>query len=511
MLTGGPPQRRVRPGTYGFFLLLFALLLFLSHLSLLNLNYFWDELEQTIPSALDLYHSFALVPYSAAPIIHPPGVLAYLAVAWKIAGYHPAVTRSAMLLLSSLGLLAAFLLAIELAKAAPRAPGFLAAGLLICSPVFFAQSLMANLDAPAMVFTALALLLFLQDRIRACAVVCMALALTKETGIIAPMVFAAWLAWERRWRDAVWFVLPAAALATWMGVLFHATGYWSGNPGFEQYNLYFPLHPVRLLVALSRRFYSLFFASFQWIGTIAIILAWRTTRIFHHRSWKVAWSFAAAHVALVTMLGGAVLTRYLLPVWPIVFAAAAIGLACLPAGARYVGSGALLVGLAVSNFLNPPYNFPYEDNLAFADFVRLQTSGAAFLDRWFADARVTTAWPLTRELSRPELGYTSRQMRVETLRNLTPQTLDRVDWRNVDVFVGFSRTWDPPFSYNHFEPIRRFWQKFYNFTPNSTREALQARVPYPLVAHFEKRGQWLDIYINPRTPLSTPGVRAARQ
>ena len=511
MQMDGPPHSRVRGQTYAFFLLLFALLLFLSHLPLIGINYFWDELEQTIPSALDFYHSGALIPYSAAPIMHPPGVLVYLAGFWKLAGYHPATTRSAMLLLASFGLLAAFLLAIELSKEVPRgAPAFLAAGLLCCSPIFFAQSLMANLDAPAMVFAALALLLFLQERIRACAAVCVVLVMVKETGLLVPMVFMAWLAWERRWRAAAWMAAPAVALAAWLAALFHATGSLTGNPGFAQYNLFFPLNPVRLTVALLRRFYSLFFASFQWIGAFAIAFVWRTTRIFQSRSWKIAWSLTGAHIAMVTVLGGAVLTRYLLPVMPIVYAAMALGLATFPKRPQRICGAVLLVGLAACNFINPPYQFPYEDNLAFADFVQLQTSGAAFLDRWYGDARITTVWPLTRELSRPELGFVSRKIEVRTLRNLTPQTLQPVDWNNVDVFVGFSRTWDPTFSFTHFSPVRRFWQRFYGFSPNTTMDALRARVPFPVVAHFERRGQWLDIYVNPRTPLSSPAVRAMR-
>ena len=299
--------------------------MFFGHLPLIGLNYFWDEVEQYIPSALDIYHHGALIPQSVEPIVHPPGVLAYLAGFWRLAGYHPASTRSAMLLLASFGLLVAFLLAIELSKGVTRgAPAFLAMGLLCCSPVFFAQSMMANLDAPAMLFTTLALLLFLQDRIRACAAVCVVLVLVKETGIVVPLVFSVWLLRERRWRDAVWFAPAGVALAAWLGALFHATGHWTGSPGFEQYNLYFPLHPVRLMVAFSRRCYSLFVASFQWIGTIAIVFAWRSSRIFHTRSWKIAWCLAAAHVVLVTLLGGAVLTRYLLPVMPIVFAAMAV-------------------------------------------------------------------------------------------------------------------------------------------------------------------------------------------
>jgi 4-amino-4-deoxy-L-arabinose transferase-like glycosyltransferase len=511
MRQAAQPEGKTRIESYAFFLAFFGAILFLSHLPLLRLNYFWDEVDQYIPSALDIFHSGSFIPHSVVPVVHPPGVLAYLAAVWKIVGYFPAATRAAMLLMASFGALAAFLLSIELSKESGRgAPGFLAVALLCCSPIFFAQSIMANLDAPAMLFTTLALLLFLQDRLRVCAAVCVVLVLVKETGIVAPLVFAAWLAYERRWRDAVWFVAPVVALAAWLGALYHQTGYWTGSPGFEQYNLYFPLHPVRLLVALSRRIYSLFFASFQWIGTFAIVFIWRTTYLFRSRSWRIAWTLAAAQVLVVTVLGGAVLTRYLLPVMPIVFAAMALGLAHFPKRPQQICGAALVAGLIASNFINPPYPFPYEDNLAFADFVQLQTSGAEFLDHWARNARVTTAWPMNRELTRPELGFVSRAMEVQTLRNFTPQTLAPVDWNNVEVFVAFSRTWDPEFSLTHFAPVRWFWRRFYNFSPNSTRDDVRNRVPFPRAAHFERRGQWLDIYVNPGPTRPSPAVRAMR-
>src|SRR6185437_708105 len=134
------PRRQIRAQTYAFFLLLFAVLMVCSHLSFLALPYYWDEAGYYVPAALDLYHSGALLPYSVAPNAHPPGLMAYLAAAWSIAGYHPAVTRSAMLLVATFGLLAAFLLAIELSRESSGAPAFVAVALLVCSPLFFAQS-----------------------------------------------------------------------------------------------------------------------------------------------------------------------------------------------------------------------------------------------------------------------------------------------------------------------------------------------------------------------------------
>ena len=73
--------------------------------------------------------------------------------------------------------------------------------------------MLAQLDAPAMLFTSLALLLFLQDHVRAAAAVCVALVLVKETGAVVPSCSRSGSLRERRWRDAAWFVAPLLVLA----------------------------------------------------------------------------------------------------------------------------------------------------------------------------------------------------------------------------------------------------------------------------------------------------------
>lgn len=503
-------RRAIRGQTYGFFFILFALLLFLSHLPILNLPYFWDEATQYIPSALDILHGGGVIPHSVSPVVHPPGALAYVAAFWKIAGYHTVVTRSAMLLLAALGVLAAFLLAIELLRDSRGTPAFLGVALLCCSPVFFAQAMLLQLDMPAMVFTTLALLMFLQDRVRAAAAVCCVLVLMKETGIVAPVVFAGWLVYERRWRDAVWFVLPAAALVGWLGVLRVGTGSWMGNQGFAEYNFFYPLHPVRLTVALLRRGYYLFVANFHWIGAIAIVYAWRKSSLFSSRPWKIAWVLAGAQVLAVTALGGAVLERYLLPVLPVVYTAMAAGLTMFPRASQRLCAAALLIGVAAGNFINPPYPFPYENNLAFTDFLKLQMDAADYVEHWYPQAQITTASPAVVELTRPELGFVKQRMDVQPIRNFSPAVLDAVDWSKVQVLVAFSRSWDPTFSFLHYDAVQAFWRKYFGTMSNARLRDVRDRVPFPIEQHMQRRGQWVDIYVNPNTPRTGPAeVRRA--
>src|SRR5262244_1935616 len=89
---------------------IFAVLLIASHAPLLRLPYFWDEAGHYVPAARDLMAG-SLIPHSTPSNAHPPLVLAWLAACWKLFGFHPAVTRCAMLLLAAFSLVGYFRLA----------------------------------------------------------------------------------------------------------------------------------------------------------------------------------------------------------------------------------------------------------------------------------------------------------------------------------------------------------------------------------------------------------------
>lgn len=491
------PRGAVRPGSYAILWALCAAIVIPSHLWLARLPYYWDEAGQFIPAALDILRHGWWIPHSAPPSIHPPAVAAYLAAVWRIAGFTPAATRLAMLALASSAVLAAFLLAIELGRGARGAPAFLAAGLLCASPPFFAQSLLAQLDMPAMLFTTLALLCFLEERVRLAAAVCVALVLVRETGLVVPLVLGGWLLAERRWRDAAWFAAPVAVMALWIAMLLRFTGNWAGNAAFLEYNLRDPLHPLRLAVTLARRLYFLLFANFHWVGAIAIVYAWRRKVLFGGRSWRIAWLLLAAHIVMFTLLGGAVLNRYLLPVLPVWYAAMATALSGFGRAARLAAGCVLLGGVAASNWINPPYPFPFEENLAFADFVRLQSDAADYISHRYGDPVVSTTWPLSAELSQPDLGYVTRPIRVEALPDLTAQRLKTLDWDRVQVLAVFSVDWDPPLNPLHLTPLLNFWERVYHYVPGANLAEARALVPFPIEAHFDRRGQWVEIYVNP--------------
>ena len=169
-------------------------------------------------------------------------------------------------------------------------PAILAAVFLLLDPLFYTQSMLAQLDMPAMLFTVLGLLLFLADRHAAAAAACTALVLAKETGALLPLIFMVVLYRDpARSKYAAYYLAPFAALAIWFFALWHTTGYLFGDPGFTHYNTTYSLNPVRASVALLRRFYYLFIDDFRWVGSLAILFAWKRARLYSTRAWKITW------------------------------------------------------------------------------------------------------------------------------------------------------------------------------------------------------------------------------
>ena len=100
----------------GLLIALLFIALFALHIPLLRLPYFWDEAGYYIPAARDLFLSGTLIPHSTVSNAHPPLVMAYLALWWKLLGYTPVVTRTVMLLVSAFSLGGLFRLAARIAN-----------------------------------------------------------------------------------------------------------------------------------------------------------------------------------------------------------------------------------------------------------------------------------------------------------------------------------------------------------------------------------------------------------
>ncbi|MFL6446451.1 MAG: hypothetical protein ACJ746_01965 [Bryobacteraceae bacterium] len=500
-------SKRKRPYYLVVFFFLFALPVFAVHIGLLGLPFFWDELGQFVPSALDLLRDGALVPHSAVPNVHPPGLEAYLALIYKVFGYSIATTRMAMLLVASAGLLVLFLLAIELSKGTKGAPAFLPPLLLLASPLFFTQSMLAQLDMPAMVLTLLCLLLFICRRYTLAAIVTVVLVLVKETGVVVPAVLAATLLYRRDWKTASYYAVPFAVLGGWVLLLHRATGYWLGDPGFAHYNVAYALHPVRILMSLTRRIYYVFFAEFRWVGTlmIATMLFRDRTQIFRRPEWVMTIAVAVCSLVLVSVLGGAELERYLLPVLPIFYIAASLALSSRRRWLGIAATASLTLGLAANLFWNPPYPFPFENNLAMVDFLRLQQAAADFAQRSLHGKRIATAWPYTEALRRPEYGFVQHRLSTVETGDFSFRSIRALPPESFDALITYTRTWAPEASVTSIPLVRRFLERYYGWNREITPDQC-SRLNLQAVAAWKSRGQQITVYVRRRSPAYSGAI-----
>ncbi|MGH9594880.1 MAG: ArnT family glycosyltransferase [Bryobacteraceae bacterium] len=483
-----------RRSSWLIFFLGFVVLLTALHAPYLTLPFHWDEMGQFVPAALDLYHYGDWVPqHSAQPNVHPPGVMAVLALVWHIFGYSILSARLTMLVIASAGVFLSFLLAIRLARGMSGAPAFPAAMFLIATPLFFSQSMMVLLDMPAMTMTVLALLLFLDERYAICAVATTALVLVKETAITTPLVFAAWL-WfrEKRRSEALYFLAPAVALGLWLLELHRVTGFWFGNDEFGRFNVSESLGLNHIVYSIGRRLYAMFLADGRFIGAAALFAGWRLLR---GKDWTIAVLVAVAQTLVVTVLGGAVLDRYLLPVFPILYAAMAVAALVYSRHVRLISQFAMLTLLVIGWFWNPPVPFPYENNLAVVDFVRLQQDAAHYLEEHAADKRIASVWPFTDAILRPEMGYVQRPLHSIRIEGFDSASIAKLNPNDFDVLVVYMHDWSAEGRLLDVGPIRYLVRTLNGYRPQASSDEIRAKLGFVPVARWTSGGQFIEIYV----------------
>ena len=546
--------------------MLFAVVLIALHAPLLRLPYFWDEAGYYIPAARDLFAG-SLIPYSTPSNAHPPLVMAWLALAWKIFGQSQIVTRIAMLLLAAFSLLGFFRLARTVANPTVAACSTF---LVAIYPVFFAQSSLAQVDLPAAGFIFWGLEAYfrakdvgtrmeLGGRADSSVLIWFSLAaLAKETAILIPVALILWEIASRlrsqisssreaetqrgRYSPAqgplaeavqsadhsvgttgsralpevgkplqknrsaeLWMLsLTVVPLALWYAFHYARTGFVFGNPEFFRYNVQSTLHPLRILLALLLRIWQTLGYLDLYVLTLACAVAMLFAPIKYAHGERarivipVQFAFlaiAGVYLVSLSVVGGAVLARYMLPVVPLVI------LVCvstiwrrLPAWKAVIAVIALAFISAL--FINPPYGFSPEDNLAYRDYVRLHERAERFLEKRYSNARVLTAWPASDELTRPYLGYVSKPMQVVKIEDFSAEeVLSAADARSrFDVALVFSTKYQPQHTifdrWRHWQEWKsRYFGYHVDLTPEIAASVLGGRVVYVDL----RRGQWVGI------------------
>lgn len=416
-----------------------------SHIGLLRLPYYWDEAGYYIPAAYDFFRFHTLIPVSTLSNAHPPLPSIFLAGCWRVFGFHPLVTRLAVCAVSALALVAVYRIARSMLQ---PSGAFAVAALTLLYPVWFAQSTLAHADifAAAATLWALALLVEEQPRWWAAGLCFCAAALAKETAVLTPLALLIWLLWKaaRGERSATWrsqcmsLTIAPAALACWYAYHWHRTGFIFGNPEYLRYNATGTLHFWHILYAAWLRVWHVTGHMNLWVATLLTLALWlMPARFENDRSPRavlarniLAVTFVA-NLAAFSILGGAVLTRYLLPLFPLVML---FHVAFWTSRTRRWPLAAFVTAFAfiAGSFFDPPYQFTAEDNLSYASAIRVEQQAIARVLAGQTSPTVLTAWPVSDYLTKPELGYVTAPVRVVVVKNFSLEELLRAREQSFD-------------------------------------------------------------------------------
>jgi Dolichyl-phosphate-mannose-protein mannosyltransferase len=489
--------------------------LYLSHLPLLRLPYYWDEAGYYIPAAYDLFRTGALIPTTTLSNAHPPLPPLYLAAWWHFAGFAPFTTRLAMLMVATLALLGVYRLTQRVTGQTSIA---IATALLTALyPVWFAQSTLAHADLSAAAATLWGLALFVPGG-RAARILpaawCLALAaLCKETAVCSVLALAGWETWralrmpaDRRLylRNTGALLLSLVPLGGWYLYHWRRTGFVFGNPEYLRYNAGATLIPLRIVLALLHRCLHLTAHMNLFVPVLcacaSLLLVPRRLADGSIRP-ALAPAFLApllcvflANLLCFSVLGGALLTRYLLPMYPLVL------LLCVAAFWRRVPAWGTMVALAAVAFLlglfiNPPYRFAPEDNLSYRDTILLHRQAVHQVAARYPGAVVLTAWPVSDELTKPELGYLRRPMRVLAVDDFSSTQIQlAAALPEFSAAIVFSTKYDPPHLPLSLGPRNQALdRRFFDFHQDLSAQAIAQVLGGRVVWQGERQGQWAAV------------------
>ena len=518
---------------------LFFALIYLAHWPLLRLPYFWDEAGYYIPAALDFFRTGSLIPHSTLTNAHPPLPFILLAAWWHLSGLAISGTRTFLCMVAAFAMLGVFRLARVLIDSPTAA---VVTFLTAIYPVWFAQSTLAHADLFAAAFTLWALSYYFEryttlaePRTRTlllAATLFSLAALSKETAIVTPIALALWeiavlltegnQTWEGKPKSAhsAWalaLLTPVLPLALWYFYHFRRTGFAFGNPEFLRYNATANMGAERILLSLWHRIVHLTVHMNLYVpvvATLAVLLIPRLpipTRAQKRPALTAIGIILAGNTLAFSVLGGALLTRYLLPMYPLVI------LVCvllwrsrggrIEAGLTALTTIAFLAGL----WINPPYSIAPEDNLTYRSFVILHQQAIAVIAHQYPFATVLTAWPATTELQHPDLGYTRSPIRVLAIDNFSAEQIQKAaaDPNAYDTALIFSTKWIPP-RLNLGRRSESADSSYFDFHRDLSPRQVVGLLHGDIVWQSYRNGEWAAVLRFPRSnEASLPEAHAA--
>jgi hypothetical protein len=362
-------------------------------------------------------------------------------------------------------------------------------------------------------------------------------AVAKETTVaitltLAGTVLLGWIA-ERRWPEQAskWclsrpklaqcagYLAALLPLVGWYAYHFHRTGHVLGNPDYLRYNVGATVTPWRILIAAWMRLWHATGYMNLFVLTWPAVLLWWSARkgepltTSHIRQQKANMGHPTdspamrskilllfgvvvlAQVAEFSVVGGALLARYMIPAIPLVILVSVHALRRYAPRWQWWIAGCAAAFVAALLF-NPPWFISPEDNLTWTHFVRMHQHAAQYVEQHYADERILTAWPASDELNRPFLGYVQQPLTVVRVENFTASEMLQAAQQpeSFDVVVAFSTKYEPPRSWlPHIASWTRAQTRYFDFHQDLAAASIARLLHGRIVWQESSPGEWIAV------------------
>ena len=449
---------------------------------------------------------------------HPPVSTAYLALWLALSGWKPAVARIAMLLLAAFALTNVFLLARRVASLGVAVASTIASALY---PVFFVQSSLTHADLAAAAFTLWGIRLGIERRLWRSQVAFTLAVLSKETAVLTPLAIAVWEIFlssegesrREKLRRAAIRLFPVLPLVVWLLYHHHVTGRFFGGAEYYEYNVTNAVTPVRIMLAFAIRIWHLL----GYMNMLALTAAMAAAMWFppvydkDEQRERIAiptqLQFALIMLANLigfSIVGGALLTRYLLPLYPLVII---VGMSTLH---RRIGrwewpAALVVICFLLALFFDPPYKIAPEDNLTYKAFVEMHANASQFLEQHEQGKTILTAWPANDELTRSYLGYVSKPLPVITIKDFSlEQVLKAKAMRTqYQVALVFSTKYAQP-TWIFSRAMENLSRRYLDYHTDVTADVIASLLGGKIVFFEQKKAEWVAVL-----EMEDPGTSAA--
>jgi hypothetical protein len=304
--------------------------------------------------------------------------------------------------------------------------------------------------------------------------------------------------------------LPALLpLIAWYAYHFHRTGHVFGNPDYLRYNVGATLTPLRILLAFAMRlWHAVGYMNLFVLTAAALLLLWNASGPETAKTVGAAnaQSIAAnvqlllvlvvlAQVAEFSIVGGALLARYMIAAVPLVILLSVNVVRMYAPRWQWWIAGCAAAFVAALIF-NPPWFISPEDNLTWTEYVRMHQSAARYVEQHYSQERILTAWTASDELNRPFLGYVQKPLSVVRIENFTAEEILKASGQteSFDAVVAFSTKYEPPRGFfQHIPGWTRVQTRYFDYHQDLPAAAISRLLHGRIVWQARTPGEWIAV------------------